>query len=240
MLLFADFTGFSVVRRGVDSPVQTVVVEHVQPRLQPVQFLLLPPEFLLPRGLLREVRRHKFRLQPGQYDGRNDERAQAIRELLFESLFARVRLRAFPPVTGAVVIHVAPLLHLADKRAPAVPATHQAAERETMMHLPMSLFVPPVQDLLHALPNVARYQRLVAAVVGDAAVFEFASVDALAQDLVQRRDRDFARALAEAKPFFPSLPRQRFQAVLAGCKPTEQVCHDGTEHRVGHDDTLAV
>jgi hypothetical protein len=46
-LLLATFHGLPVVRHGVDPPVQAVVAEHVEPRLEPAQFPLVPAEFSL-------------------------------------------------------------------------------------------------------------------------------------------------------------------------------------------------
>lgn len=100
LLLLANFPGLPVVGRGVDSPVQAVVVEHVKPRLEPLQFPLLPADFPLPRRPLRAVRRNQFRLQPGQHCRRDHELAQAISELLFES--ARPPLPAVRSTLGIV------------------------------------------------------------------------------------------------------------------------------------------
>jgi hypothetical protein len=65
----------------------------------------------------------------------------------------------------------------------------------------MLLGMPSVQDLLHSLPNLPLYQRLVNSLIPSATIIEIGRVNPFAQDLVQGRHRDLALALPETESF---------------------------------------
>ena len=70
---------------------------------------------------------------------------------------------AFSPVAGAVVVHVLPLFHLADKQAAAMAAVDQSGVREVVLHFPRLVLGASIQQFLNALPTFAGDQRLVRA-----------------------------------------------------------------------------
>ena len=70
---------------------------------------------------------------------------------------ARIRLRAFPPVAGAVVVHVPSLLQLADEQATAMAAVDQPGVREIVFHFASTILGASIQQILNALPTFARH-----------------------------------------------------------------------------------
>ena len=88
-----------------------------------------------------------------------------------------------------------------------------------MGDLAMLPFVPPVQNLLHALPNGRRHQWLMASLVGDTAVAEISRVDLFSEDLVQRRDGNFALALPKTEACLVRLFGECFERIFAAREP---------------------
>ena len=78
---------------------------------------------------------------------------------------ARVRLRAFPPVAGAVIVHIPALLQLANQQAAAMATVHQPGVREIVSHLARAILGASIQQLLDTLPTFARHQWFVHALV---------------------------------------------------------------------------
>ena len=109
---------------------------------------------------------------------------QQAGELSPQHFLARVRLRALSLVAGAVVVDIPTLLDLAHHGAAAMPARDQPAEREQLFRLARPPGSATVQNRLHALPEFAGYDGLVAAAVGRAVEIEVARVNAVPEDLV--------------------------------------------------------
>ena len=71
-----------------------------------------------------------------------------------------------------------------------------------------------------------------------ATILEFAGVDARPQNLVKRRDRNLAFALAKSEPLRIRFLRQGFDRILPRCKPTKQAGNDGSQNWIRYDYTL--
>ena len=88
-------------------------------------------------------------------------------------------------MSDAMVVHVTPFFDLRHQRATAMPAAHQATEREVVLDpVPAGLAVA-VQEKLNPLPGFLGDQRLVIASVGLAIEIEIAAVQALSENLVR-------------------------------------------------------
>ncbi|MGA3075127.1 MAG: hypothetical protein ABSG56_15670 [Bryobacteraceae bacterium] len=115
ILLLAPLSGFLIVSSGVNAPVEPVAVERIQAILESNQFGLIAPHSLLAGGMLAHVAGHEFLVQPVQNRAGNHKLMQPLRELAFQNLLARIRLRAFA---------AAPVLDLAHQGTSAVIAAH--------------------------------------------------------------------------------------------------------------------
>src|SRR5712691_5038830 len=129
---------------------------------------------------------------------RNDQLPQEVGEFASEDFLARVRLRAFSPVAGAVVVHVLSLFQLADKQAAAVAAADQTSKGEIVLHLSRLVLGASIQQLLDALPTFVGHQRLVGARVRCAVPIKIASIQALSKDLVNDTAVELAATQLEA------------------------------------------
>jgi hypothetical protein len=178
-----------------DPPIELVQIHRLDARLD----LLVPGLQLL--DSLRAGR--LFGLVGGEHivtepfeDGlRNDQFLQNFGELACEDFLARVWLLAFPPVAGAVVVHVLPLFQLADKQAAAVAAVDQSGE--IVLHFPRLVLGASIQQLLNTLPTFAGDQRLVRARVRATVPIEIAGVQPLSQDLANDTAVEFPTAQLE-------------------------------------------
>src|SRR5207249_3560178 len=125
----------------------------------------LPPHRLRPSRLFGLIGLDQFRLHPCQNRRGYNQITQTSGKLLFQDLFTRIWLRTVSAVARAVVIHVPPLLNLTHQGAPAVSTADHARECEVMSDLAVLFLMSPVQDFLHAFPNLGRHQRFVTALI---------------------------------------------------------------------------
>ncbi len=104
-----DFLGFLVVGAAVDSSIQPIFIENVEPSPKTIEFRFMPPHCLFARLLLSQIIGDEFVLQLVDHFGRNHI-VQSACKLVFQDFFARVPFRTLSAVTGAVVVHIAPFL----------------------------------------------------------------------------------------------------------------------------------
>ena len=165
-------------------PIAPVQVHRLDSRLD----LIVPGPQLLDSlraaRLLGPIGGEYIVIEPFEDGLRNDPFLQNSGELACENFLARVWLLAFSPVARAVVVHVLPLLQLADKQAAAVAAVDQSGIREIMLHFPRLVLGASIQQLLNTLPTFAGDQRLVRARVRASIPIEIAGVQPLSQYLV--------------------------------------------------------
>jgi hypothetical protein len=76
----------------------------------------------------------------------DDQFTQALGEAVGEAFFARIPFWTFSAVSGAVVVHVAPLFDLAHQRATTMAAANEAGEGKVVFALSMLLLVAAIQD----------------------------------------------------------------------------------------------
>ena len=114
--------------------------------------------------------------------GRDANLLQDLAELPNQLLLADVRVAARTAVPGAVVVDVLALLRLRRKRASASPAGHESGKRVSSLRV--ARMVGRCEDLLHAVEEVARDDRLVEPLVQLSEPVELAVVDRVLQDLV--------------------------------------------------------
>jgi hypothetical protein len=86
-----------------------------------------------------------------------------LKEPVTDDFLAGIGFVAPALVSRAMVIDVALLLDLADKRTPAVAAGDQARKGKIVLDAAMLLGVPAIQNALHPLPQIAGDQGLVLA-----------------------------------------------------------------------------
>ena len=109
-----------------------------------------------------------------------------------------------------------------------------------MSDLAVLFLMSPVQDFLHAFPNLGRHQRFVTALIALTTVIEIARINPIPQDLVERRHRNFAAALTKAEPLLVSLLGKRLERVFSAREPLEKVGYGRSEDRIRLDDPFPV
>jgi hypothetical protein len=181
-----------------DPPVELVQVHRLDARLDLVVPGLQLLDGLRAGRLLGLVGGEHSVTEPFEDGLRNDQFLQDVGELANEDFLARVRLSAFAPVAGAVVVHVLSLFQLANKHAAAVAAADQPGVREVMLHFANLVLGASIQQLLDALPTFTGHQRLVSARVRGAAPIEIAGVQALSENLVNNTAVELAATQLEA------------------------------------------
>src|SRR5215467_7458325 len=128
ILLGAPLSGHAIKKCAVHLPVELVHVHGVHPTLKPVVFGPQPANRRLVLSLFVSVAGVERVADPSEDFLVECQLAKELREPVTDDFLADIGLVAPALVSRAMVIDVALLLDLADKRTPAVPAGDQARE----------------------------------------------------------------------------------------------------------------